>query len=78
MKKSIVVDIDEVELAKSLEEDEWESDLVDDEKIQYVEYARASLATQKRIHIQVTERDLLKIQAKAVEEDIPYQSLIVM
>jgi chaperonin GroEL (HSP60 family) len=70
MRKSIAVDVDtdEVELAKSLEEEEWESDLAEGEKIQYEEYARASLATQKRIHIQVTERDLLKIQAKAVEE----------
>jgi hypothetical protein len=33
---------------------------------------------QKRINIRMSERDLKKIRAKAVEEGIPYQSLISM
>ena len=32
----------------------------------------------KRINIRMSERDLKKIQAKAIEEGIPYQSLISM
>jgi predicted DNA binding CopG/RHH family protein len=40
--------------------------------------ARYSLNKQKRINIRMSERDLKKIRAKAIEEGIPYQSLISM
>jgi len=76
MKKFI--DKDEIELAKSLEAGEWISDLSKKEKKRYEAYARTSLTKQKRINIRMTERDLKKIQAKAIEEGIPYQSLISM
>ena len=78
MKRLEYVDKDEMELAKSLETEEWVSDLTKKEKKQYEEYARNSLTKQKRINIRMTERDLKKIQAKAVEEGLPYQSLISM
>lgn len=78
MKKTKYLDKHEMELAKSLENDEWISDLTKKEKKQYEEYARYSLNKQKRINIRMTERDLKKIQAKAVEEGLPYQSLISM
>ncbi|MDP2158227.1 MAG: antitoxin, partial [Nitrospirota bacterium] len=72
------LDKDERELEKSLENEEWISDLSKKEKKQYEEYARYSLNKQKRINIRMTERDLRKIQAKAIEEGLPYQSLISM
>ncbi|MBI5603360.1 MAG: antitoxin [Deltaproteobacteria bacterium] len=78
MRKAVYLDKDEVELAKSLETEEWISDLTKKEKKQYEEYARNSLTKQKRINIRMTERDLKKIQAKAIEEGVPYQSLISM
>jgi predicted DNA binding CopG/RHH family protein len=78
MKKGVYLDKDEMELAKSLETEEWVSDLTKKEKKQYEEYARNSLTKQKRINIRMTERDLKKIQAKAIEEGLPYQSLISM
>jgi len=53
-------------------------DLTKEEKNQYEEYARNSLIKQKRIIIRMTERDLKKIQAKAIEEGLSYQSLISM
>jgi predicted DNA binding CopG/RHH family protein len=37
-----------------------------------------SLNKQKRINIRMSERDLKKIRAKAIEEGLPYQSLISM
>ena len=76
MKRAEYVDENEMRLAKSLEAEEWVSDLTKKEKKQYEEYARSSLTKQKRINIRMAERDLKKIQAKAVEEGIPYQSLI--
>ncbi len=78
MKRAEYVDKDEMELAKSLENEEWVSDLTKKEKKQYEEYARNSLTKQKRINIRMSEQDLKKIQAKAVEEGLPYQSLISM
>jgi len=78
MKKTVSLDKDEIELGKSLENEEWVSDLTKKDKKQYEEYARYSLNKQKRINIRMTERDLKKIQAKAIEEGLPYQSLISM
>jgi len=78
MKKPTYLDKHEMELAKSLENEEWISDLTKKEKKQYEEYARYSLSKRKRINIRMSERDLKKIQAKAIEEGIPYQSLISM
>lgn len=78
MKKATYLDKDEMDLAKSLENEEWVSDLTKKEKKQYEEFARYSLNKQKRINIRMSERDLKKIRAKAIEEGIPYQSLISM
>ena len=78
MKKPAYLDKNEMEFAKSLENEEWISDLTKKQKKQYEEYARYSLSKRKRINIRMSERDLKKIQAKAIEEGIPYQSLISM
>jgi len=78
MRKSTFLNKDEMELAKSIEKEGWISDLTKKEKRQYEEYARYSLNKRKRINIRMSERDLKKIQAKAIEEGIPYQSLISM
>lgn len=78
MKKTTYLDKEEKELAESLEKDEWVSDLDKKEKKKYEAYARYSLNKQRRINIRMTERDLKKIRAKAIEEGIPYQSLISM
>ncbi|MCX5976120.1 MAG: antitoxin [Coprothermobacterota bacterium] len=78
MNKVVYIDKYEMELSKSLETEEWISDLTKKEKKQYEEYARNSLTKQKRINIRMTERDLKKIQARAIEEGLPYQSLISM
>ena len=78
MIKNKYLDNDEKELAKSLENEEWISDLTQKDKTKYREYACHSLNKQKRINIRMSERDLKKIRAKAIEEGIPYQSLISM
>jgi predicted DNA binding CopG/RHH family protein len=78
VKKAKYLDKDEMELARLLENEEWVSDLTKKEKKQYEEYARYSLNKQKRINIRMSDRDLKKIRAKAIEEGIPYQSLISM
>ena len=71
-------DKDELELARSLETEEWVSDLPKKDKKRYEEYARTNLTKQRRINIRMTERDVKRIQAKAIEEGVPYQTLISM
>lgn len=78
MKKTVYLDVDERDLAKAIENDEWVSDLTKKGKQQYAEYANYSMNKQKRINIRMTERDLKNIRVKALEEGIPYQSLISM
>jgi predicted DNA binding CopG/RHH family protein len=42
----------------------------------YREYARATLTKNRRVNIRLSTLDLADIQARAVEEGIPYQTLI--
>ena len=42
----------------------------------YQESARATLRKDKRVNIRMTERGLVHIQKKALEEGLPYQTLI--
>jgi len=42
----------------------------------YREYARATLAKNKRVNIRLSTQDLSQIQTKAAEEGVPYQTLI--
>ncbi len=78
MNKLNYLDDEEKELRQSLESGEWVSAFDESVKKEYQEYAKHSLGKQKRINIQLTERDLRKIQVKALQEGLPYQSLIAM
>lgn len=78
MKKTVYLDKDERALARSFEKNEWVSDLTKKEKKQFEEYANYGMNKQKRINIRMTERDLKNIRVKALEEGLPYQSLISM
>ena len=42
----------------------------------YEQYARATFRKDKRVNIRISERDLVKIQKKALEEGLPYQTLM--
>ena len=45
-------------------------------KNEYQKYAHASLSKTRNINIRLSERDLQKIKARAVEKGIPYQTLV--
>jgi predicted DNA binding CopG/RHH family protein len=68
---------EEKDLLKSVERGEWRR-IPDFEKEakRYQESARATLRKDKRVNIRMTERDLVRIQKKAIEEGLPYQTLI--
>jgi predicted DNA binding CopG/RHH family protein len=42
----------------------------------HTEYAKATFLKNKRINIRISQRDLEYIQRRALEEGIPYQTLI--
>src|SRR3970282_2481276 len=42
----------------------------------YREYARATLAKNRRVNIRLSTQDLSEIQTRAAEEGVPYQTLI--
>ena len=42
----------------------------------YREYAKSALRKNKRINIRISETDIVHIQRKAVENGLPYQTLI--
>ncbi|MBU0694659.1 MAG: antitoxin [Candidatus Omnitrophica bacterium] len=46
------------------------------EVVRYREYAKSTLRKNKRINIRMSESDIVHIQRKAVENGLPYQTLI--
>jgi len=72
------LDKEEEDIYNSMEKDVWVSDFNTEIKEKYENYAKLSLKKERRINIRMTERDYKKIQAKAIQEGIPYQSLISM
>lgn len=69
------LDREEKELVESFNKDEWDS-AGEKEKEIFIKAAKASAVKSKRINIRLTEKDYHDIQAKAMEEGIPYQTLI--
>jgi len=68
---------EEKQILESYEREEWKS--VENAKAQsrrYQEYARSTFQKDRRVNIRVSTKDLEGIQKKAIEEGIPYQTLI--
>ena len=64
-------------ILKSYEENEWHSvENLQQEKKRYQRIARNTSLKNRRINIRISERDLINLKAKSLEEGIPYQSLI--
>ncbi|HMP74380.1 MAG TPA: hypothetical protein PKE55_14065 [Kiritimatiellia bacterium] len=71
------LDKEEQELLDSFERGEWKP--VANRKREmdrHVHYARHTLAKDKRVNIRMSSKDLEEIQALAVEEGLPYQTLM--
>jgi predicted DNA binding CopG/RHH family protein len=68
---------EEKELLDSVEKEEWVSipDFRKEVK-RYQDYARATFRKDKRVNIRISEKDLTKIQKRALQEGLPYQTLI--
>ncbi len=71
------IDQEEKDLMSSIENDEWQPvKNIDQEKEKAVAAARNTLKKDKRINLRLTQKDYHQIQIKAIEEGIPYQTLI--
>lgn len=71
------LDSEEKDILVSYERDQWQP--AKDAKAEIArlrQYARHTLQKNKRINIRLAERDLVGIQARAVAEGMPYQTLI--
>ena len=67
----------EKDIIESYENDEWgEIPDVKNEIKKHVAYAKSTTRKDKRVNIRMSQRDLESLQRKALEEGIPYQTLI--
>jgi len=71
------IDKEEKDLMESIDKDEWRSvENIEREKEKAIAAARNTLKKDKRINLRLTQKDYHQIQIKAIEEGIPYQTLI--
>jgi predicted DNA binding CopG/RHH family protein len=71
------IDSEEKEILESLENGDWKPvKNLEKEKEEAVKAARNTLKKDKRINLRLSQKDYHQIQVKAIEEGIPYQTLI--
>ena len=70
------LDGEEKEILESFERGEWQSVGDKTRLAQIRSYTKATIAKDKRITLKLSSFDLDAIQAKAIEQGIPYQTLI--
>ena len=71
------LDQEEQELLESIERDEWTPVAnLEAERDRYRQYARATFKKDMRVNIRMSARDLDAIKKRALEEGIPYQTLM--
>lgn len=68
--------IDEQEITASFERGEWKSVLTPERRNQLEAYAKNTMVKDKRVNIRISLKDLHDIRIRAVEEGIPYQTLM--
>ena len=75
--KDFNLDSQEKELLKSLESDEWNSvENLEDEIQIHQKIAKSTLKKDKRVNLRMSSKDLEAIKTYAVEEGLPYQTLM--
>jgi len=72
-----IIDAEEEKLLNSYDREEWQPvENVKEAKERYQGYAYATVRKDARVNIRISSKDLQAIQKKAIEEGIPYQTLI--
>ena len=71
------LDREEKDILDSFERGEWRQVKgAKREKNRYIRYARATFRKDRRLNIRISSKDLEAIQKRALEEGLPYQTLI--
>jgi predicted DNA binding CopG/RHH family protein len=71
------LDANERDILDSVERGEWRSSRsLKAEKRRSARYARATFRKDRRVNIRISSKDLEAIQKRALEEGLPYQTLI--
>lgn len=75
--KYFELDEEEKEIEKAIEDGEFKRvKNFEQEMKRYQEIARATLNKNRNINIRISEGDLYKLKAKAMERGLPYQTLV--
>ena len=75
--KKYNLDLEETELLNSIEAGEWTSvDNVQEEILSHQKIAKNTLKKDKRVNLRMSSKDLEAIKTYAVEEGLPYQTLM--
>jgi len=74
--KKVKLDEEEQAILDAYEAGEFESVMTDERKKSIEQAAAATFKKDKRINIRLSGRDLSAIQRRALEEGIPYQTLV--
>lgn len=73
----VKLDPQEAELLRSYEAGEWYTiDNFDAEAQMYAQHARAAFKKDRRVNIRISSHDLERIQIRALEDGLPYQTLM--
>ena len=71
------LDPEEQELLESFEQDEWRSVPGQDAEFErYRQHARATFKKDMRVNIRISRKDLEALHIRALEEGVPYQTLM--
>ena len=71
------LDRSEKEILDSVEKGDWHSESgLKDERKRYSGYAAAMFRKDRRVNIRISGKDLEALQKRALEEGLPYQTLI--
>jgi predicted DNA binding CopG/RHH family protein len=75
--KNIILDQEEKEITRAVESGKVRTaaDFQKSKKL-YQTYAGNTLEKSKNINIRISERDLARLKAKAIEDGVPYQTLV--
>ena len=74
--KSIKLDQEEQEILEAFETGDFQSELTSSRKEMIEKSAAETFKKDKRINIRISSRDLTALQRRALEEGIPYQTMI--
>ena len=70
-------DKEEMELMESIETEAWVSvDNLEEEILKAKQAAKATITKSERMNIRISPNDLRRLKIKAMEEGMPYQTLV--